>query len=290
MPYVKRTAAGRISAVFDRPSRDAKERVRANDPELLKFLGLAPTQSVDTPPVDAVLESYDSVEPQIDDPYVPPPAYDDALYDESQEFVNVGEDSAAAFEPAPAPNVPLEQEATNEDVGTEFSLPDDIPHDSFENDEFSGGFDLEGVDSAHTRSNDRAASEIAEASEAEAPVFESGDIPSGTSSPETAPPQSAPATTKPEAPPPPAQPETNITDDGSEASGNIDGTALRQLDASDLEMARITEDLIDLLIGRNIINFTDFPGMAQAKLINRRALRSNMSALTNLVGDEENIF
>ena len=71
---------------------------------------------------------------------------------------------------------------------------------------------------------------------------------------------------------------------------HIDGTALRQLDASDLEMVRITEDLIDLLIGRNIINFTDFPGMAQAKLINRRALRSNISALTNLVGDEENIF
>jgi len=134
MPYVDRTAAGRISTVFDRPSRDAKERVRANDPELLKFLGLAPTQSVDTPPVDAVVESYDYAEPQIDAPYIPPPDYDDALYDESQEFVNVGEDSAAAFEPAPAPNVPLEQEATNEDVGTEFFLPDDIPHDSFEND------------------------------------------------------------------------------------------------------------------------------------------------------------
>ncbi len=55
-------------------------------------------------------------------------------------------------------------------------------------------------------------------------------------------------------------------------------------------MARITEDLIDLLIGWNIINFTDFLGMAQEKLINRRALRSNMSALTNLVGDAENIF
>lgn len=106
MPYVKRTAAGRISAVFDRPSRDAKERVRANDPELLKFLGLAPTQSVDTPPVDAVLESYDSVEPQIDDPYVPPPAYDDALYDESQVFVNAGEDCTIAFEPEPEPNSP----------------------------------------------------------------------------------------------------------------------------------------------------------------------------------------
>ena len=55
-------------------------------------------------------------------------------------------------------------------------------------------------------------------------------------------------------------------------------------------MDRITEDLIDLLIGRSIINFTDVPNMAQAKLINRRALQSNMSALTNLVSDEENIF
>ena len=55
-------------------------------------------------------------------------------------------------------------------------------------------------------------------------------------------------------------------------------------------MVRITEYLIDLLIGRDIVNFTDFPGMAQAKLINRRALRSNISTLTNLVGDEENIF
>ena len=55
-------------------------------------------------------------------------------------------------------------------------------------------------------------------------------------------------------------------------------------------MARITGDLIDLLTGRNFTNFFDFPNMAQAKLINRRALQSNMSALTNLVSDEENTF
>ena len=87
---MKRTAAGRISTVFDWPSHDAKERVRANNPELLKFLGLAPTQSVDSPLADAVVESYDYTEPQIDTPYIPPPDYDVALYDESKEFVNVG--------------------------------------------------------------------------------------------------------------------------------------------------------------------------------------------------------
>ena len=215
MPYVERKAARRISAVFDRPSRDAKERVRAKDPELLKLLGLAPTQSVDTPPVDAVLELYDYAEPQIDDPYVPPPAYDDALYDESQEFVNAGKYSTIAFELEPAPNVSLEQEATNEDVGTEFSLPEDMTHVSFEDDELSGGFDLEDVDSEHTRSNNRAASEIAEAPVAEAPVFESGDIPSSASSPGTAPSQSAPAATKPATPAAPVGSEVEVTDDGS---------------------------------------------------------------------------
>ena len=56
MPYVKRTVAERISAVFDRPSQDAKERVRNDDPELLKFLGLAPTQSVQDAAPPAPLE------------------------------------------------------------------------------------------------------------------------------------------------------------------------------------------------------------------------------------------
>ena len=218
MPYVERKAARRISAVFDRPSRDAKERVRAKDPELLKLLGLAPTQSVDTPPVDAVLELYDYAEPQIDDPYVPPPAYDDALYDESQEFVNAGKYSTIAFDLEPAPNVSLEQEATNEDAGTEFCFPEDIPHDTFEDDEFSGGFDLEGIDLEHTRSNNRAASELTEVPVAEAPVFESGDIPSSASSPGTAPTQSAPAATKPATPAAPVESEVEVTDDGSEAS------------------------------------------------------------------------
>jgi hypothetical protein len=63
-----------------------------------------------------------------------------------------------------------------------------------------------------------------------------------------------------------------------------------RLGQSDTEMARITEDLIDVLIAKNIINFTDFPGQAQQKLINRRNLRSNLSSLTNLVSDKDDIL
>ena len=134
----------------------------------------------------------------------------------------------------------------------------------------------------------------------DAPVFEAGDMPGQTATPPPQPQsQPAPVQATP-APEPPKQeqkpvasaapPEASDAATPSSSEDDKDGAALRQLDASDMEMARITEDLIDLLIDRNIINLTDFPNMAQAKLINPRALRSNMSALTNLLSDEENIF
>ena len=87
-----------------------------------------------------------------------------------------------------------------------------------------------------------------------------------------------------------APPEASDAATPRSGEDDKDGAALRLFAASDLEMARITEDLIDLLIGRNFTNFADFPNMAQAKLINRRALQSNMSALANLVSDGENTF
>ncbi|NMM43226.1 hypothetical protein HH303_01970 [Rhodospirillaceae bacterium KN72] len=63
-----------------------------------------------------------------------------------------------------------------------------------------------------------------------------------------------------------------------------------RLSATDLEMARIAEDLIDVLITRNILNFTDFPVEAQKKLMARQKLRKSLSALSNLVTDEDDIL
>ena len=45
---------------------------------------------------------------------------------------------------------------------------------------------------------------------------------------------------------------------------------------SDLEVTRVLEDLIDLLIARGIINFTDLPESAQTKLMGRRKARANL--------------
>lgn len=65
---------------------------------------------------------------------------------------------------------------------------------------------------------------------------------------------------------------------------------LDELSRSDLEMARIVEDLIDVLVSKNILNFTDLPLPAQRKLVGRQKLRRNLSVLTNLVGDRDDIL
>ena len=46
---------------------------------------------------------------------------------------------------------------------------------------------------------------------------------------------------------------------------------------SDLEIARVTEDLINLLVEKGLISFTDLPDGAQEKLIRRSALRDELS-------------
>lgn len=62
------------------------------------------------------------------------------------------------------------------------------------------------------------------------------------------------------------------------------------LTASDREMARVVEDLIDVLIAKNVLNFTDFPAEAQKKMLLRRSLRRSLSTLNNLVGDDDDII
>ena len=61
------------------------------------------------------------------------------------------------------------------------------------------------------------------------------------------------------------------------------------LAASDLDMIRIIEDLIDVLITNNVINFTDLPAEAQSKLLARQHLRHSMSSLSGLVADDDTI-
>lgn len=60
-----------------------------------------------------------------------------------------------------------------------------------------------------------------------------------------------------------------------------------QFRESDIQLARVLEDLISLLIDRDFIRFTDFPDPAQKRLIERQGLRSNRNDL-NLLDDSDN--
>lgn len=61
-----------------------------------------------------------------------------------------------------------------------------------------------------------------------------------------------------------------------------------QFRESDIQLARVLEDLISLLIDRDFIRFTDFPDPAQEKLIKRQGLRSKRTNLNLL--DESDDF
>jgi hypothetical protein len=62
----------------------------------------------------------------------------------------------------------------------------------------------------------------------------------------------------------------------------------KELATTDLELVRVLEDLVDLLIERDVIRFTDFPEAAQKKFLARRCLRSSLPRLKLLGEDEEN--
>ena len=59
---------------------------------------------------------------------------------------------------------------------------------------------------------------------------------------------------------------------------------------SDAEFVRVLEDLIDTLILKNVIRQTDLPAAAQAKLMQRKGLRTRIHGALNLFGSDERIL
>lgn len=58
---------------------------------------------------------------------------------------------------------------------------------------------------------------------------------------------------------------------------------------SDLALIRVVEDLIDVLINKEIVRLTDFPDSAQSKLFERRKLRNSLRSLNLLADGQESI-
>jgi len=58
---------------------------------------------------------------------------------------------------------------------------------------------------------------------------------------------------------------------------------------SDIQLARVLEDLISMLIERNVIRFTDFHEAAQKRLNDRQSMRKK-TQLSRLVDESHNII
>jgi hypothetical protein len=79
-----------------------------------------------------------------------------------------------------------------------------------------------------------------------------------------------------------------MTDDSPDALPTIDAAHAELLSQSDTAIARVLEDLVDVLITRGVIQFTDLPEAAQAKLLTRRQTRARLKdSLQLLPGDGE---
>lgn len=66
--------------------------------------------------------------------------------------------------------------------------------------------------------------------------------------------------------------------------------ARQSLTDTDTEMVRVVEDLIDLLMERQIFTYTELPEAVQIKLNARKQLRADMGSLEGLISDDDAIF
>jgi len=75
-----------------------------------------------------------------------------------------------------------------------------------------------------------------------------------------------------------ADPATEFLPDGHPELLAFVGAAARpEFDQLDADFVRVIEDVIDTLIVKNVINITDLPDQAQAKLFARKSFRERVS-------------
>lgn len=59
---------------------------------------------------------------------------------------------------------------------------------------------------------------------------------------------------------------------------------------SDVEMVRVIEDLIGVMIEKGVIRYTDLPEAARLKIESRTRIRRSLNSLDNLMVDEQDIL
>lgn len=86
--------------------------------------------------------------------------------------------------------------------------------------------------------------------------------------------------------------EEQVAADDQQLAGFISGmdSDSHSLAGADLGFIRVLEDLIELLINKNTITFTELPAAAQEKMLERQHLRDSMQSRLNLLEDESEGF
>lgn len=82
-----------------------------------------------------------------------------------------------------------------------------------------------------------------------------------------------------------AQEQKSMTDEEVLAFLSSAGSWEQLMSMSDFGAVRIIEDLIDLLVHKNIINFTELPEHAQKRIWERKSLREKFVSQDLLVHD-----
>ena len=68
------------------------------------------------------------------------------------------------------------------------------------------------------------------------------------------------------------------------------GDARTILSTSDIALIRVLEDLVNTLIDKKVILFTDLPLAAREKLASREKIRGHLNNLDNLMADDQGIL
>ena len=71
---------------------------------------------------------------------------------------------------------------------------------------------------------------------------------------------------------------------------NLENHALMELTHSDIEFIRVIEDVIDVLIHKNILTFTDLPEKVREKIISRNDARGRLAGYNDLVLPDEGLL
>lgn len=77
---------------------------------------------------------------------------------------------------------------------------------------------------------------------------------------------------------------------GAQAASFDDPEVQAFLHRLDIDLVRVIEDVVDLLVSRGVFRFTDLPESAREKLLFRKSLRSQWQSVPDPLGSEEGLF